>query len=137
MGGEFVLAQCCCGTATRCALPLAPPFPLHLPQRFTAGIALRNSSACSCHPCGLCGEAASPQGHAQGRTWTLPACPEDQRKRDGGDRIRPRASPSFVHPVPLMSHKSAQIYAANLLFWVASHVATRGPSHTPTTTRPG
>ena len=42
------------------------------------------------------------------------AHPEDrkgQRKSNGEEMIRPEASPSFVHPAPLMNHESAQIYA--------------------------
>lgn len=69
-----------CGTATRCPLLLAPPFPLHLPQRFTAGIALRQQPLpAAVTRVGCVGRLPVPWGRAQGRTRTLPAYPEERR----------------------------------------------------------
>lgn len=99
------------------------------------------ASACCCHQGWLCAEvASSPRVRARGRTRTLPACPEDQRKGDGGDMIRPRASPSFVCPAPLMSQNSAQIYSlhpANLLLTFLRPRVSPSPPHTPPTSRLG
>lgn len=121
------------------ALQHVVPCFLHLPFLSTSPEDLqqespsRNSLCLLLSPGLVVGRLPFPWGRAQGRTRTLLACPEgrtDQRKRDGGDTIRPRASPSFVRPAPLMSHKSAQIYALqpeNLLLTFSGLRVTLSP----------
>lgn len=155
MSGRSVCAgtQRCCGTATRCPLLLAAPFPLHLPRRFTAGIALTQQPLPAPVTTVVVGRLPVFRGHAQGRTRTLLAYPEDrthQRKRDGGDTEKrwwghDKAQSLTLLCAPSTSDESqispnlcppASKFTFNL-FGFVSHFVSPRPSHTPPTTRPG
>lgn len=123
---------------TPCPLLLAPPFPLHLPPKiYSRNCPQGTASACCCHHCWLCGEAASPPCSGQG--WDI-ACLS--RGQNGPEEKRwwghDKAQSLTLLCVPSTSGES-QI-SPNLLppssnftlniSGVASHVVSPSPSHT-------